>query len=430
MALNMVSGFMVTRSRRTFPVLGVFVSLALLSFSCERVPLLAPTGSTITLSTATSALGFNGTADIVAQVLEAAGTPPHSGTHIIFSTNLGRVDPAEVQTDVNGRATTRFFAGNSSGIATITASSGGAVVPAANAVRIAVGSAAVSSIVLAASPAVLSSNGGSSTITAKVAEPGGASLAGIPVTFTTTAGALSASVANTDANGIATTTLTTNRTAVVTGTAGLSTSSTGTGGTTTTPAPKSEVTVAVNVTSTIAIGAPVPATPAVNQTVSFPLTYTTATGASPIVRLAVDWGDGRTSNFSGAPSSIAHAYSAPGSYLVQVTGFDALGDSATASSSVNVTGRAQPTVAITFTPAAPAPGERVTFTITATPTANNTITSIFIDFGDGNTRSLPASSGTTTVQHTYANANTYQVTATATDTSGASGSGSTVVVVK
>src|SRR5438552_11984260 len=111
MATNMFSVFMVTRSLRAALPMAVALGLAFVAVSCEKVPLLAPTGSTITLSTATSALGFNGTADVFAQVLEAAGTPPHSGTHITFSTNLGTVSPAEVETDVNGRASTRFFAG-------------------------------------------------------------------------------------------------------------------------------------------------------------------------------------------------------------------------------------------------------------------------------------------------------------------------------
>src|ERR1044071_2055593 len=111
---------MVTRLRRSVLQLGVSVSAALCGYSCERVPLLAPTGSTITLTTAVTSVGFNGSAEIIAQVLESGGTPPHSGTHLIFSTSLGIVDPADVQTDVNGRAVTRFRAGSDSGVASIT----------------------------------------------------------------------------------------------------------------------------------------------------------------------------------------------------------------------------------------------------------------------------------------------------------------------
>jgi PKD repeat protein len=435
MALNMFIGFMVTRLRAALWAFGVVVCAALAAPSCEKVPLLAPSGSTITLSTATSALGFNGTADVSAQVLEAAGTPPHSGTHVTFSTNLGFVEPAEVQTDVNGRATTRFFAGTSSGVATITATSGGASVAAANAVKIAVGSAAVSAVVASANPSIVSSRGGNSTISAKVTDAGGNALNGIPVTFTTDAGSMSESVSNTNSQGIATSILSTNRTAKVTATAGVSTTTTtpptgGTGtGTTTTTAPSSStVTVTVNSTASITIGTPAPATPQVGQTVSFPLTYpASTTGASAIIRVDVDWGDGRRESFNSTPSAISHAYGSAGSFLVVVTGFDALGDTATASQSVTVTPRAQPTVTISATPSNPSVNQTVTFTISATPTTGNAITSMSIDFGDGETRNLPGNA--TTVQHVYTTSGSKQVTATATDTSGASGSASTVIVV-
>jgi hypothetical protein len=404
--------------------------------SCEKVPLLAPSGSTITLSTATSALGFNGTADVSAQVLEAAGTPPHSGTHITFSTNLGSVEPAEVQTDVNGRATTRFFAGTSSGIATIIATSGGASVAAANAVKIAVGSAAVSAVVASANPSVVSSRGGNSTISAKVTDAGGNALNGIPVTFTTDAGSMSESVSNTNSQGIATSILSTNRTAKVTATAGIPTTTTtpppsggsGTGTTTTTAPSSSTVTVTVNTTASITLNPPSPTSPQVGQTVSFTIQYpASTTGASAIIRVDVDWGDGRRESFNSTPSAISHAYGAPGSYLVVVTGFDALGDTATASQAVTVTPRAQPTVTISATPSNPAVNQTVTFAITATPTPNSAITAMSIDFGDGETRNLPGNA--TTVQHVYTTSGSKQVTATATDTSGASGSASTVIVV-
>jgi hypothetical protein len=431
----MFSGFMVTRLRPALPALNVVVCVALAAISCEKVPLLAPSGSTITLSTATSALGFNGTADVSAQVVEAAGTPPHSGTHIIFSTSLGSVEPAEVQTDVNGRATTRFFAGTSSGIATITATSGGASVAAANAVKIAVGSAAVSAVVASANPSIVSSRGGNSTISAKVTDAGGNALNGIPVTFTTDAGSMSESVSNTNSQGIATSILSTNRTAKVTAAAGITTTTTtpptgGTGtGTTTTTAPStSTVTVTVNTTASITIGTPAPASPQVGQTVSFPLTYpASTTGASPIIRVDVDWGDGRRESFNSTPSAISHAYGSAGSYLVVVTGFDALGDTATASQSVTVTPRAQPTVSISASPSSPAVNQIVTFSVTATPTAGNAITSVVVDFGDGNTTTL--SGNVTSVQHAYSTTGTKQVTATATDTSGATGSASTVIIV-
>ena len=43
--------------------------VGLATVSCERVPLLAPTGSTITLTASTTALSVNGTAQLIAQLL-------------------------------------------------------------------------------------------------------------------------------------------------------------------------------------------------------------------------------------------------------------------------------------------------------------------------------------------------------------------------
>src|SRR5438445_642963 len=97
---KLVPVFMLPRSRSL-----LFAALAILSaltLACEKSPLLAPTGSTITLTTATNVLSPSGSAQIVAQILEAAGTPPHSGTEITFTTSLGTIQPALATTDASG----------------------------------------------------------------------------------------------------------------------------------------------------------------------------------------------------------------------------------------------------------------------------------------------------------------------------------------
>jgi len=422
---------MVSRFRLAGLLGGVAAAFVLAAVGCEKVPLMAPSGSTITLTTATSALGLNGTAEIGAQVIEAAGTPPHSGTHVTFLTSLGTMEPSEVQTDASGRAVSTFKAGTTSGVATITATSGGTSSPAAGALKIAVGSAAVGGVVAAANPAVVSSTGGSSTISAKVTDTGGNALASIPVTFSTDQGSVSPPVANTDASGTATAVLTTTKTAKVTVTSGIATTTVGSDGkpVTSTPA-TSSVTVTVNTTASITVGTATPASPAAGSAVAFSLTYGTGgtTGASPITRLTVDWGDGATSNFSGAPASISHVYNNPGGYLVVVTGFDALGDTSTGTSSVTVTPRPRVAVSLTYTPAAPVSKTPVTFTITSTPTTGNTIVSVTVNFGDGNQVTLAGN--TTTVQHVFSAPGTYQVSATSTDSSGASGSAVAILVVQ
>ena len=369
----MVTAFMLSRLRRVLPVPLALLWAALLAVSCEKVPLLAPSGSTITLISAASALPFNGSADIIAQVIEASGTPPHSGTKISFTTNLGTLQPADAETDIAGRAVVKFLAGTTSGTATITALSGGvtsaptgsgSTATTGSVLKIAVGAAAVASVVMNASPSVVSASGGTSTITAKVADAGGNALTGIPVTFSTTAGSLSSTVATSDAGGSASVTLTTNRTADITGTAGVATTS----GATTTPAPNSKVTVTANATSRITIGAASPASVTVDQTVSYPLTYDTPAGAGPVARVSVNWGDGRTSSYPGQPASIAHSFTSAGSYLIVATATDAFGDSSSTSVSLTVGPRPQPTVTVTPPPGA-TPNSVTLITITAAPSS-------------------------------------------------------------
>src|SRR5439155_25105182 len=109
--------------------------------------------------------------------------------------------------------------------------------------------------------------------------------------------------------GIAQTTLTTNKTAKVTATAGISTTS----GTTTT-SPSATVTVNVNVAPTITVGSPSPATPAVGQSVTFPLTYGSDANSSPIQTVLVEFGDGSRTTYPGKTTSASHTYTAGGSY--------------------------------------------------------------------------------------------------------------------
>src|SRR5436309_6475089 len=111
MGSNMLSIHMVSRLRTPFFWRGVLFCAALFASGCQKVPLLAPTGSTITLTASTTALPVNGTTQLIAQVIEASGTPPHTGTQVSFTTTLGTIEPADAQTDANGRVVVTFKAG-------------------------------------------------------------------------------------------------------------------------------------------------------------------------------------------------------------------------------------------------------------------------------------------------------------------------------
>jgi len=94
MGIKMFSVLMVTRFR-FLTILGLGL-LPALTVACQKVPLLAPSGSTITLTSSATALPVNGSTQIIAQLIEPSGTPPHSGTRVSFTTTLGTVDRKSV----------------------------------------------------------------------------------------------------------------------------------------------------------------------------------------------------------------------------------------------------------------------------------------------------------------------------------------------
>src|SRR5438094_719860 len=151
----MVSAFMITGFQRSL-LRAAFGVLAVGTVACQRVALLAPAGSTITLTALSSTLPLNGSTNVIAQVIEPAGTPPQRGTLVTFTTSIGSVQPVEAETDPGGRVMVTFNAGKQSGMATITAISGGVTTGALGAVKIAIGAAGVASLGMRADPSTIS----------------------------------------------------------------------------------------------------------------------------------------------------------------------------------------------------------------------------------------------------------------------------------
>lgn len=213
------------------------MALAQLAVSaCDKMPLVAPTASTVTVTSGALVLPAGGSTEVSAFVAESGGTPVQNGTAVRFATNLGRVDPVEAQTR-NGMAITTFHAGDVSGIADVRATSGAAggtastgngtgttTTTSTNVVQITIGAAAVESVTLRANPAFVPPRGGTVELIASVLSVAGRALSGVPVTFTTTEGTLSATRVISDESGDARTSLTTERTANVTASAGTKTS--------------------------------------------------------------------------------------------------------------------------------------------------------------------------------------------------------------
>jgi PKD repeat protein len=423
----MFIGFMVSRLRRRFPLL-LLAIVAVLAAACEKVPLLAPSGSSITLTAASTALPVNGSTDIIAQVIEASGTPPHSGTRITFTTNLGAVQPSEADTDSAGRVIVKFVASGGSGTATISAISGGVAASGTSAIKIAVGSAAVGSISLSASLTSLPAAGGSTTIGAIVNDTSGNFLPGVTVSFSSDTGGLNPSSATTDASGRAQTVLTTSRTAKVTATAGVPTTS----GTTSTPAATNTITITVNSSGTATFGAVSPALPVAGQPVSIPLTVTPSTTGAAIQSVTVNFGDGTSQplgNISGT-TTLSHTWASPGTYTVTATITDSNGDSVPAVTQVTVGARPPANVVVTPNPATPQVGQAVTFTVATTfPTSNTAfVQSVTLNYGDGSSDNL-GSQTTATAVHIYQTAGSYTATATVRDTNGGTNTGTAQVIV-
>jgi hypothetical protein len=416
-------------------LLGFALAAVAVGAACEKVPLLAPTGSTIVLTATTTAVSANGTTPIVAQVLEAAGTPPHEGTQVTFTTTLGSVNPAEALTDANGQVTTMFVAGGQNGTATIGALSGGATTGSTGALKIFVGTAAVGRVALNANPSAVPA-GGSSTVTALVLDINGNALVGSPVQFTTTAGNLSSAVAVTDSGGSASTVLTTNVQATVTATVGAQAPSTTTPPSTTpptTPSPTGQSfnTVIVNVLNppTITVAVPTAVQKGVPATFTFTVTAATS-NPSPPKNVLVEWGDGQTQSLGATLGAIpaTHTYTSTGSFVLKATVTDTAGATSSISTPISVT--AVPGVSVVVeasVPSAPV-GTTITFTVTITPPAGVSIVASSIDFGDTQVDQLGAATSITR-KHFYLSPGTKTVVVTVLDTTGRTTVGSTSVLI-
>jgi large repetitive protein len=402
------------------------------------MPLLAPSGTVITVIPAAVTVPVNGEVEIVATVIEngttaappstgnpnpgtgtttsvpatgsssaGAGTPVQNGTVVSFTTTIGRIEPSQARTQ-NGEVRVKFFANGQSGTAVITAFSGGA---SGRSPELKVGVAAVDHVILTATPQTLSPNGGSTEISARVEDVSGSGLASVPVTFVSDTGSLNPATALTDANGVARTTLTTSAKAVVTATAG---------------GKEKTVTINLNARTGIVIAGPTTSVPA-GTPASFQVTVPTGGTVRDVV---VNFGDGRTQSLGAltGTTTIPHTYDEAGTYIVSATAVDATGFQETVSTGVTVLPGQPPSVIITPSNSNPSVGETVI--LTAQVSGNtSTIVRYEWNFGAGAT---PASAETTGNRATasWNSTGTKVITVRAIQATGPSGEGFGTVVVR
>jgi len=74
---------------------------------------------------AASGTAGSGTGGTTTTSRTGAGTPVQNGTLITFTTTIGRIEPSDARTH-NGQVTVKLITSGTSGLATITAYSGGA----------------------------------------------------------------------------------------------------------------------------------------------------------------------------------------------------------------------------------------------------------------------------------------------------------------
>jgi hypothetical protein len=420
------------------------LSAIVFSASCDKVPLLAPTGSVITLFATAATVPANGSMEIVATVIEqgtattpstgnggtttpgnggtttpttgttstsstGSGTPVHNGTVVTFTTTIGRVDPAEARTN-NGQVRVKFYADGQSGTATVTAFSGGASGKLEN---LKVGSAGAERILLSASPQALACSGGNSQISARVEDVSGVGLASVPVVFTTTKGGLNPSNATTDSSGTASTTLTTSQEATVTANAAGKTATA-----TVTLSPRTGIAITPP-TGTISAGTPT----------SFTVTVAATANIGNVI---LNFGDNTAPQNLGPISgstTVPHTYSVAGTYTVTATASDAAGCSETVSTGISILPGQPPGVTVTASNSAPKINETVRLTATVSG-ATSTVQTYQWSFGTCS--GYPDNATSTTgpsVTVAWSCEGTKVIVVNVVQTTGPQGEGSTVVVV-
>jgi adhesin/invasin len=354
------------------------LSAMLASVSCDKVPLLAPTGSVITLFATATTVPSTGSMEIVATVIEqgvasapttpttppttpgtpttpttpaasstpGAGTPVQNGTLVTFTTTIGRVEPSEARTQ-NGQVRVRYFADGQSGTATITAFSGGASGRLEN---LKVGTAAAERLRVSAAPQNLPSGGGTADVQARVEDASGNPLPAVQVTFAADFGSLSATTVSTDATGIATTRLTTAQKSTVTVRAG-----------------GQEATLVIGLAERTGIAI---TPPSVTPTAGQPTTIQVAVAQTANVQdVIVEFGDNTRTSLGrlAGTTTVGHTYEEDGTYLVTATAVAADGTRESVSTAITVLPQRPLAVNLSASPRCAVRGvTTVTFTAVAT----------------------------------------------------------------
>ena len=247
-----------------------------------------------------------GTVTLIASVLDINGNRLRN-IPVNFSSDAGTLSATVANTDANGEARVELTTNRE---ANVTARA------AAKSATLKIIIQAPATVALSANPSTVPPSGGTVTLTAVVLDASGNRLPNVPVSFSTTAGTLSATQATTNANGEATVELVTNGATTVTARAG-------------TVSGTAQITPGGAISLTVS-----PTTGAIGTTFNF--TVTPAQGAQNVV---VDFGDQSSQDLGAitSVSTISHTYAQPGTYTARATQSNLGGSISSAVVSVRVT---------------------------------------------------------------------------------------------
>lgn len=143
---------------------------------------------------------------------------------------------------------------------------------------------------------------------------------------------------------------------------------------------------------------------------------------NPIAEYDWDFGDGH----GGGGQFQTHAYELAGSYTVTLEVSDSYGRTASTAQQVTVGAGAIPTASFVFSPSAPKLNQTIAFNASGSAAAaGRRVVSYMWDFGDG----AGLRPGGVTMNHSFASAGTYKVTLVVTDDAGKTGTTSSDVTV-
>jgi large repetitive protein len=286
---------------------------------------------------------------------------------------------------------------------------------------------------LTANTQVLGING-TVEIVASVLESGGYAVHnGTMVTFTTTLGTVTPSEVGTT-NGKATTTFnagTQAGTAVINAYSGSNSTSgsttTGTGGATTTTGSGVTIVIGAAAANTLVLTAsPSSLSQTGGTSVITATVYDTNNNALPGVQVSFSTDQGTLSPVMGVTNGFGQAQTSLTTNQTATVTATAGAKTGTA----KVTTTALPTVTLTGPTTTPTAGLTSTFSLTvAAGSGSAPIRSVVVDFGDGQSMSLGAATGTVSVPHVYQISGSFTVTATALDASGQTTSMAIPIVV-